>query len=144
MRLSGWRRAGSTALAGLFLCAAGGRAVADDFYSCRDSGGVPETIRVDVAHKRVLLITGQPPQHCVMEFDDGAVEPLYRTGPGYLCIVAALADPGERVHKFMAVSGGEITFGATGQGGTQKFVLDTRRGVLEYAEGPDECHRAKG
>jgi hypothetical protein len=113
------------------------------FFFCHDDTGVPESLRIDVAHKRVTMISGRSPGRCLMEFADGAFGPVYENPQGEYCVFTALSQ-GQSAREFVSVSGNSVTFGATGEGGTQKFTLDMANGILDYAGGPDECHKARG
>jgi len=110
-------------------------------FLCHDDTGVPEKLRVDVAHKGVAMLSGRAPGRCLAVFIDGDTGPVYETTSDY-CLFAAWAK-GESARQFVSVSGNVVTFGATGAGGTQTFTLDMANGVLDYAGGTDKCLRAK-
>ncbi|HEY2068136.1 MAG TPA: hypothetical protein VGG48_01165 [Rhizomicrobium sp.] len=112
---------------------------AEEIYFCHDDNGVPENIHIDTARKQVVFISGRSPQRCGIGLRDGAYLQMFWPIPGEICLFGGT----ERVHQFVSISNGVVTFGATGANGTQKFTLDEATGVLQYAAGTDECHKAQ-
>ncbi len=114
----------------------------DIVYFCHDDSGTPEIVRFDPARKHVTMISGRAPGRCQFQFSEGGAYG-YEAPPGDYCVMGALLG-GAKVRTFVSTSGANLSFGATGEGGTKHFTLDAANGLLEYDGGPDECHRAHG
>ena len=60
----------------------------DDLFICRDERGVREDVKVNMAQRKVSMITGRSPGRCMLVFEDGAYGPTYLAPEGENCILS--------------------------------------------------------
>jgi len=117
---------------------------ADDVFICRDEHGVREDVRMNVAQRKVTLITGQSPGRCIATYVDGVFGPIFTAPDGESCfyVIMGGSDRDSYARQYVTIRGNIVSWGAKNDNGTTiPISLDRQSGVLEYSGHMDECHR---